>query len=73
MSDYHTQAAYLLKRGYFTGMDVQQLSEKLSESSKKPVPKNCNTRESVYGKDVLELIEKIRTEADQNANRGDIK
>jgi len=73
MSDYHTQAEYLLNRGYVTGIDVHKLAEKLSESAKKPVPLNCNTRETVYGEDSLELIEKLRTEADQMADKGDIK
>jgi len=62
-SDYYLQAEFLIKRGYVSGMTVDQLSDKLSAKADKDTPTNCHTRETVYDEETQKFIENRRAEA----------
>lgn len=62
-SDYYLQAEFLIKRGYVSGMTVDQLTDKLSAKADKEVPTNCHTRETVYDEETQKFIEARRAEA----------
>ena len=68
-SDYYLQAEFLIKRGYVSGMTVDQLSDKLSAKADKEVPNNCHTRETVYDESTQKFIENRRAEASDTQKR----
>jgi hypothetical protein len=62
MSDYIEQAKYMLLRKYVTGMTVDELASKLSLEADKKTPSGAMTRESVYGTENVELVQRLVNE-----------